>query len=365
MIDPDMRQLTQPRLRQVLALLVLAVTAACNDGSSAQDHAVVLPPTDTVPANTSSAAGAGFMAAQRVITVTRVEEVARALAEAQPGDEIRLDNLQLNQALVIAPAQSGTASAPIRLLGVGATTIQGSCLGDGCGYGILVQASYWQLENLHIRTFKKGVMLEGAQHVTLRQLTVSNIGEEGVHFRRFSSDNVLEDSTVQEIGLFTPGVGEGVYIGSAVGHWPELSQGEADRCDRNVVRHNRIQSTRAENIDVKEGTTGTVLEDNQLDGSALSAENSADSLLDIKGNDAFIRRNTLAQGVSAGMIDAIQGHVRVTGWGNGNRYEDNVIMPAIPGYGINVDTAAIGTVIRCNNSAPLAVKGVANRPCDE
>ena len=68
-----------------------------------------------------------------------------------------------------------------------------------------------------------------------------------------------------------------------------LNDCQPDRSDRNVVKGNKIGQTTAEAVDIKEGTTGGVVEDNTFDGSALSG---ADSRVDVKGNNWLIKENT-------------------------------------------------------------------------
>jgi hypothetical protein len=50
-------------------------------------------------------------------------------------------------------------------------------------------------------------------------LYVHHIGDEGVHFRRSSSDGVIRNSTIEYTGTVQPAYGEGVYLGSANSNW--------------------------------------------------------------------------------------------------------------------------------------------------
>jgi hypothetical protein len=84
----------------------------------------------------------------------------------------------------------------------------------------------------------------------IQGLTVQNIGDEGIHLRSFSSDNLVVGNTVRDTGKRREKFGEGIYIGSATSNWEKYSQGRPDRSDRNVVRGNSISATTAESVDI-------------------------------------------------------------------------------------------------------------------
>ncbi|NNG19980.1 hypothetical protein HJ590_10410 [Naumannella sp. ID2617S] len=58
-------------------------------------------------------------------------------------------------------------------------------------------------------------MLDGSVGSVISGVTVSEVGEEGVHFRSCSSDGVLERSLITRTGRTRLRFGEGVYVGSA------------------------------------------------------------------------------------------------------------------------------------------------------
>ena len=81
--------------------------------------------------------------------------------------------------------------------------------------------------------------------------------------------------------------------------------------------NNRIgPNTTAESVDIKEGTSATIVTGNSFDGRGMTA---ADSWVDAKGNVALISRNT----GSHSPRDGFQTHVIVSGWGSGNRFTAN------------------------------------------
>ena len=123
-------------------------------------------------------------------------------------------------------------------------------------------------------------------------------------------------------------------------------------------RCRRRELCSAEAVDVKEGTTGGELSDNVLHGGT----GTADSVVDVKGNDWVVRDNEL---VSAGE-DAIQVHVILEGWGAGNRFVGNSFQLAGPGYAVHLVGAAesADNVVGCRQSmAPEGVGEIANVAC--
>jgi len=136
---------------------------------------------------------------------------------------------------------------------------------------------------------KKGIMLDSANHNLLENLDVHHIEDEAVHFRKDSSDNTLKSSTVSHTGLKQPAYGEGLYFGSAVSNWVD---GKPDKSNRNKAIDNHFgPNIAAEAIDIKEGTEGGLIEGNTFDGTGMSGENSADSWVDVKGDDYTISNN--------------------------------------------------------------------------
>ena len=126
----------------------------------------------------------------------------------------------------------GRPEAPITLRGPRAAVIDGG--GTGGGYGLhLVDADHWRLEGFTVSSASKGIVLDLSSHVRIDGVRVTDIGAEGVHFRSFSSDNVITNSDVDHTGMRKPNFGEGIYIGSAVSNWDEHSDGRPDASDRN------------------------------------------------------------------------------------------------------------------------------------
>lgn len=286
------------------------------------------------------------------VEVTTGVELAAALAAARPGTLIRLaDGVYEGK---LEGTASGTADRPVVLCGG-----QGAVL-SGRPYGFHLAADHWVLAGFSVAGALKGVVLDGASHCELVGLTVHDVDEEGVHFRAFSRQNTLRDSTVYATGRVTPGFGEGVYLGSAKSNWGEYSGGEPDASDGNQVVNNTLgPDVTAEAIDVKEGTTGGALRGNVFVGRGMSGENFADSWVDLKGNGYVVTGNV---GTDT-LRDGFQVHVVVEGWGNDNVFRGNEAAVNGPGYGFALDEDATGNVVGCDNQVTGAAAGLANVAC--
>ncbi len=253
----------------------------------------------------------------RPVNVTSAATLVRALANARPGDQIRLAD-GVYQGEFVATA-SGTITTPITLCGTRAAVLEGRSL--VAGYGLHLTGSYWTLAGFTVRNAQKGIMLDGASHNLLQGLEIYQIGEEGIHFRATSTDNRLEQSWIHHTGRHKAVFGEGVYIGSAYTNWNTYSQGQPDRSDRNQVLGNVIgPHTTAESIDVKEGTTGGLIQGNTFLGAGMTA---ATVWVNVKGNGYTVTGNAGLYLPASGFKQGIAVHVVVPGWGAANAIHDN------------------------------------------
>ena len=143
---------------------------------------------------------------------------------------------------------------------------------------------------------------------------------------------------------------------AAVNNWCQISDCEPDRSDGNLIVGNVISNTAAESIDIKEGTTGGVVQDNAFDGAGMRAD--ADSWVDVKGNGWVVRDNhgTSARG------SGFEVHQQAPGWGLGNVFDGNTADVRGSGYGFELRPIADNRVT-CSNSAIDAARGLTNTTC--
>ncbi len=308
------------------------------------------------PSPTPRASGIRPSAAQcpRVtVPVSNAQELTAALTQAQPGDVIGLADGTYSGNFVATV--SGTATAPIYLCGTPESILDGG--GTSKGYVFhLDGARFWNLDGFQVTNGQKGVMADTTVGSVIRGLTVAKIGDEAVHLRNFSTDNLVIGNRIFDTGLRRPKFGEGIYIGTAESNWCDITGCAPDNSDRNVVQDNTIFDTTSESIDIKEGTTGGVVRGNTFDGSKLIGD--PDSWVDVKGNGWLIESNS---GVNSPM-DGFQTHEILDGWGTDNVFRNNTAALNGPGYGYSL-TPERANVVECNNTATGAAEGLTNVDC--
>ncbi|MDJ1114515.1 right-handed parallel beta-helix repeat-containing protein [Microbacterium dauci] len=275
------------------------------------------------------------------------EDLQDALDAATPGDVLALGDGRYDGRFTITV--SGSAAAPIVLCGSRDVVLDGGA--TDTGYALhLDGASHWRIAGITVTGAAKGIVLDAAVDVRLADLAVEGTGEEAVHFRSASVRSALVDSDISRTGLTTPEYGEGVYIGSASSNWCRYSDCAADASDANTISGNRISDTAAEAIDVKEGTSGGIIRDNEL---SISADAVVDSVVDVKGNSWILRDNGVQHAAGIG----IQVQSVADGWGEANILRGNTVDVPADAYAIDVASGARGTVIGCDNvtsdGAPL------------
>lgn len=316
------------------------------DAYSAPTSAPTSTPTATARPRTDTGC------ARATTEVASADELTSALIDAAPGDLIMLapGTYQGN----FVASTSGTVDEPITLCGGSDSVLDGGDPMDG--YVLhLDGAQYWNLLGFSVTNGQKGVMADGTVGSTFRGLTVSTIGDEAIHLRRFSTDNLVLDNTVFDTGLRKPKFGEGVYIGTAESNWCEISGCLPDRSDRNTVTGNTFSQTTAEGVDVKEGTSNGIVSKNTFDGSSLRE---ADSWVDIKGNGWVVDSNL---GTNS-LRDGFQTHEIIEGWGKDNIFRNNSAAVNGPGFGYSL-TPELTNRVECSNTATGAAEGVSNVAC--
>lgn len=289
------------------------------------------------------------------VSVASAEELQDAVDNASPGDVIDMADAVYDLNLVIST--SGTEDDPITLRGSRDAVVDGG--DNSSGYAVALEADHWTLTGFSIRNAKKGVMATGASGNVLDDLEVFDIGEEGIHFRQSSSDNVVRHSEVHDTGQVTEDYGEAIYLGSAKNHWPG---GEPDPSDRNKVLNNKLgPNVTAEHVDIKEGTTGGEVSGNTFDGTGQTGANSGESWVSAKGNEYTISGN---EG-DAAYMSGFKTRNRVDGWGCGNVFSANTGSVAPyqeDGWGFDIKNEGCDTdnIVCDDNDVTDAAKGDSN-----
>jgi len=332
--------------------LLIGTLCALAFATAACDQAVTAGPYAAPDAQATAAAPAPMGCDGGGTDVATADQLTAALGAAKPGDLIRLAAGDYAGHFTLASA--GTAGAPITLCGPRTAVLDG---GDENGYTLhLDHADHARVAGLTVRGGQKGVMVDASSHVVVDGIAVSEVGEEAVHLRRGSSDNVVRRSVIRATGLRTKKFGEGIYVGSAKSNWCTYSECLPDRSDRNVLEGNDIAETTAESVDIKEGTTGGTVRGNTFSGVGMSA---ADAWVDVKGNEWQIVGNVGADAPE----DGFQTHRILDGWGARNTFADNRATVNGPGYAINITKDEDDNHVACSNTAVAAAKGLSNVTC--
>jgi len=305
---------------------------------------VAAPSSDAAPVDCGNA----------TVSVATADELTAALKSATAGATIVLaDGTYVGKFVLTS---SGTADAPITVCGGAGAIINGDGIKGGYAFH-LDGAKYVHIAGFTITNAQKGLVADGTVGSVIEGLTVHLLGDEGIHLRDFSTDNVVRGNTVFDTGNRREKFGEGIYIGTANSNWCTVSDCKEDHSDRNLVEGNTVYDTTAESVDIKEGTSNGVLRGNSFDG-AGQVESGADSWVDVKGNDWVIEANV---GVNSTM-DGFQVHDVADGWGKGNVFRDNVATVNGPGFGFSL-TPEQDNVVECSNTVSKAKEGYANVPC--
>ncbi|WP_297647950.1 nitrous oxide reductase family maturation protein NosD [Pseudonocardia sp.] len=310
-------------------------------------------PAPTPPPATAPVSATPNCDTSGAVSVSRSDQLARALAAATPGTVIVM--AAGTYAGPFTATASGTAGKPITLCGGRDTVIDG---GDTArNYTLhLDGASYWQLSGFTLRGGQKGLMVDRGRGDLVQGLLIENTGDEGLHLRQGSTDNVVRGNEIRHTGLLDAKFGEGVYVGTAESNWCEISSCVPDRSDRNTIEGNTISDTTAESVDIKEGTTGGMLRGNSFSGKGMTA---AEAWVNVKGNGWTIADNT---GVDAPQ-DGFQVHQILDGWGLDNTFTGNKATVNGDGYAINITKNRDENRVECDNTSIGAGKGLSTVTC--
>src|SRR5882757_2435734 len=336
----------------------LKTTSTANLNLTQVTSVVTPPPTDPSQSLPTPSDPTPTVSTGRQVAVANSAQLKAAMLDAQPGDTITMADGTYTGTMQVgnyygsfAGTADGTAANPITLVGSRNTVIDGG--GTGGHYGLyLVGADYWNLEGFTVANASKGIVLDDSSYDFIDGVKVTNVGQEAVHLRAFSSYNIVRDSEIAGTGKKSPQYGEGVYIGSANSNWGTYTNGQPDRSDRNIVINNAFSDFTAEALDLKEGSTGGYIANNTFEGSSISGQNSADSWVDVKGNYYLLENNV---GTNT-LLDGFQVHNVYAGWGYNNAFRANTANVNAAGYGFNIvsNAANFGNIVYCSNTATNA-----------
>lgn len=258
------------------------------------------------------------------ILVSNTEDLKSALINAKAGDTIVLQSgiyeseYRDNKGANFGSASEGTESAPITLKSADPddpAMLKGT--DNSKGFVLHITGDYWNIENIVCCNAQKGIVLDNSNYSVIKNVEVHDIGMEGIHLRDGSSYCEVIGANVHDTGLVSK-YGEAIYIGSA-----KSTSGYAYECDYNVIRDCILgPNTSAEPVDIKEYTTGNIIENCIMYGGGMTE---ADSFIDIKGNETIVRNNVCYAQGNTNITDGFQLHCQVNGWGVNNFVYGNTV----------------------------------------
>jgi hypothetical protein len=216
-------------------------------------------------------------------TVTGTQTMVSTSAALQAA----LMGAKAGDVIVVAPGMyqgtfegtaSGSASAPIVLMGQDPTQppvlSNPSSLNDLYIHG----GSYWQIQNLVLTGGLRGLLFDSVQNSYVCGIEVYAMGQEAIHMRSASSNNVVEGVYVHDTGLQAAGFGEAFYCGSVTGGYPPAS-------DNNTIKYSLLgPNIGSKFVNFQPGAAGNVVDSCEFDGTGAKGANAGYSFVSLKGD---------------------------------------------------------------------------------
>eukprot|EP00752_Nemacystus_decipiens_P014698 g13091.t1 len=256
--------------------------------------------------------------------------IGSALAEAGPGDTVVLADGEYDEAIVTV--QGGERGNPLTITGGRSAVINA----EYHGRLVLVQHSWVTIEGFTVdgkiadadeaaSYANKGVFVDSGntsgdetlEGFVMREMSIINCGDECVRLKNFVVGAELSYNEISNCGVrdFVYGNsgknGEGIYVGTSSTQWDDGPDG----CSDILISRNVITPNGNECVDIKEGSTGVIVEENtcasQLDKDC--------GCFGSRGDGNTFRNNHASECVGVG--------VRIGGWEvDGHEYgRDNSI----------------------------------------
>jgi hypothetical protein len=221
-----------------------------------------------------------------------------AVSAAQPGDTVMVQAGEYREEL--QSVRAGEKDRLIRFVSQGAKLV-----GPGLDTGRLVEIDhdYITLEGFDLSNADKLIWIQQARGVRILRNTVHGAGGECVRIKYFSSFNELANNSISDCGrvnfTYPDGNhknGEGIYMGTAPEQVSKNPTDAPDTTNFNWV-HDNVVRPRAECVDIKEASTGNIVQANDCSGQ-LDPDGSA---FDSRGNGNFFIGNYAKQITGAGV----------------------------------------------------------------
>lgn len=299
-------------------------------------------------------------------SLTPLATINTALNKAQPGDVVNLAAGTYLQD--IKTVRNGSLNSYITIQGPRAAVVSGG--GNSRIFEInhdyiwlkgFTIDGHWQPANQQASYRDKLIYMVGIQAnngvtgVRIDSMSLKNAGGECVRMKYFATNNEVMNNVIENCGVhdfvFNAGGknGEAVYIGTAPEQISTNPTSDVDASSNNWVHQNIINTRGNECVDIKEGSSGNIIEDNDCQGS--QDPNSAG--FDSRGNGNIFRFNKSYNNLGAGV--RLGGDTATDGINNdvyGNQIFSN------QGYGVKIQTSPQGKI--CGNQVSGNSQGSTN-----
>ncbi len=309
--------------------------------------------TDAAPPAVATGAPRAADCPAATTTVSTSAQLTAALRTAGPGTVIRLADGSYTGSFLLSAA--GTPDAPIWLCGSPWAVLTTGAATSGTALRV-EQSENVVLTGFTVARSLQGVMVKASRALAITDLTVKDIGYEGIHLYAFTTDSVVAHNLIARTGSIDVAYGEGVYIGTSQRRWSEVTQGRPDASDRNRIVANTIKQAGAESIEAKEGTSDGVIADNVFEGYQPGSRSIGWVL--VTGNDWSITGNS---GTSA--VEHAYSSMAWGDWGWRNSFRGNTGIADATGYGVWVHDRSRGVSVSCDNAVEAAASGGTNVYC--
>jgi hypothetical protein len=314
------------------------------------------------------------------------DQIQALFNAAQPGDSFIMPNTTVVFSHEPTLKVAGTATNPISLRGTAASVFESG----SNDYGLhIMDASYNYVLGGVFEINKKGIILDNSKFCILRYVRVAHVGQEAIHFRASSSDGLAEYCTIEGTGEENANFGEGFYVGTHDGNWTSEyydrssptqvlagvlgNEGGIDQSHRVTIQRCQVINTTGEGLDYKQGVFDVVVKDNDFYAAGWSGANSADSSIDLKGDQALIENNDFYPLMPNGSMptnpdtgltyiqrSCIQARVLTAPYGHNHTVRNNRAHDTWEAYFFEAVSGSSGHTVYDDNTAPGAALGVAN-----
>ncbi len=227
---------------------------AVESGGTLADTAVVTIMVPAPPPPPTSSVGCPSAGYTRLVNVSTQSQLTAALNAALPGDQIRLGAGTYSGGFTIAASRDGTAQDPITLCGPRTAIISGS----PTHYG-----NYWVFSGFRVTNLGyAGWFFRGAAFNVVDGIEIDHSQQELLVLADASHDNIVRNSSFHDSGLAGNAYAEGIYVGNG--------STNSDPANNNSLISNHLgPNIRSEHIDIKQGTSGTIVQGNVSDAAGF------------------------------------------------------------------------------------------------